>query len=177
MNNSILDEDFQHQPLVYDRATVLKINSLKTRVNFGLKELRKAKILLVVLVILSIISIGYTAIMRPINTTEAVVEGVFLAIIYLVAALRLGKSPTRWLYSVVIIFSVYWLLTILVDVSYIYRGILLKGVVYYYLIKGLEGAKDVESGLGELRAIGVSALELAAVEDLEDLEKAIAPKE
>ncbi|MEO0340087.1 MAG: hypothetical protein AAF242_12830 [Bacteroidota bacterium] len=177
MTNSILDEDFQKNPLILDRATVLKINSLKTRINFGLKDLRYARNASIFLCIFSVISLGIAAAIQPEGAVEIAIEGAVLAIFYLIAGIRVGKHPTRWLYSVIIVFSLYWLLTIIVDVTYIYRGIILKGIIYYYLIKGLEGARAVSSGLDEMTALGVPNSDLLPVERLEDLKKSVVPQD
>lgn len=173
MSNDILDADFQSGSLEkeLDLDTVLRINFLKREVNEANTVIRQARWALIFITVAQL-AIGafeiYNTWGSP-SATDSIIGTLIITLFLLVCILWMRVRPMAGLIAGSFIYLGLWILSILLDPSAVYRGILLRIVLVVFLARGIVRLYDRSLHLKELSRLGISRAELKAARRLEDL--------
>ena len=115
---------------------------LKMRSEFVLseKEVRYGRNALVALIVFQIIGLIYDGVTSQWNTMYLMIDAIFV-VVYIVLYAMSEEKPYFSLLAAVVIYSILTIIIIIGDPIELIKGILVKGLIFYYLIKGLIAAK------------------------------------
>ncbi len=138
----ILDDDFTRESSPEDEAALRKLNIESYDV---LKDIRNGRTALLVLAGFAIlgIAIGAYRIMKDsaglehTDMTAVVIEGIVMLLLYCSAAWLVKNNPKAALSAGLGLFIVYHLFYAVILPGSLFRGILLKLVIIYFLVKAV----------------------------------------
>jgi len=169
MLNDILDDQLDFNSGELDTKTITEINLLKIDANQCVKQIKEGRNALILLSFLTMLG-SIISMVRGSefgNSSEIIIEGIILVTIYAVCAAFVKKNPRASLLTAFIIYILIILLSALVDPSTIISGILIKGLVIYFLLKGINAAFNLKKIIQKLRRLGISDKELKYLKNLE----------
>lgn len=175
-NQEILDEGFQNpdKNSFQDKKTVQAINAIKVHLNEDIKNVKNARIAVMVLAGLALLSV-FVNIFTLGFSMDIFLEGLITVLIYTVCAVGVQHNSKVALLVAFSIFILIWLLTTLVDFSYLYRGFILKGIMLYYFGKGISSAFGMKEKIDQLYTLGLSMEEIERAKSLDLLRPSSIP--
>ncbi len=162
MENNILDDQFKgglSSAGSLDPETIKLINTNKVQLNKAARKLKNARNALLIYSGVIFLYLLYSYLTDSFQV-DALFEGLIIGVMYLACGLVVKYHPKVALLTALIIFVLYWVFYILVDVSFLHRGIVFKGLMLYFLILGVDGAFDFSNKLKALINLGVSDEEI-----------------
>ncbi|MEL6863314.1 MAG: hypothetical protein AAFP19_02795 [Bacteroidota bacterium] len=177
MDKQILDDQFNlDQATIKTPEEVKNINLIKLEVNESIGHIRggqKALFFLCCFVVFGlIVQLSYSS-AYGINKEEAIIEGLILFSVYLSCALFVPRRPKLCLILGMAFYTFVIFLSALVDVANIYRGILVKLVIFFYLVKAIQASIQLEKKLLQLRQLGVPYEEIELAKKLKEMPRTI----
>ncbi|QGW29904.1 hypothetical protein [Phnomibacter ginsenosidimutans] len=117
------------------------------------KSIRYARTALFVVAGVQALVGAYYAYMSPDGTTAAVTLAITLsiAVVFLLLGFYSNKKPYTAILSGLIVYGALLLMDIVVDPTSILKGIIIKGVIIFYLAKSLSDAKEAQEGMKHLK--------------------------
>lgn len=171
MQNAILDDELYLDPANLDAQSIKKINLIKVDTNENIKNVKHGRTALIALAIMTVLGVIFGMYMNPYeaSTAEIIGEGVVLIFLYSACAIGVHYRPRVALITGLVVYLLVLFLYVMADTANLYRGIIIKGVIIYYLYQAIRNATDLQRNLEKLRSMGVPAEELENARKLDDI--------
>lgn len=174
MLNDILDDQLDFNNSNFNEETITKINLLKIDANEYVKQIKSGRTTLYVLCGITVLGaiIGATAGNDyDVSDSEVLIEGAILLVIYGICAVFIKKNPSVALLIALIVYILIILLSAIIDPESLISGILMKGLILFYIGRGVNAAFLLKKVIQKLRKLGISDKELNQLKDLDFLLK------
>lgn len=173
MENNILDEDFNFgkQQNLFDKETIKNINLTKIDLNEAIEQVkygRGACIALIVFATLALIITLSTSSDEELRLGTMFQSGL-IYLVYFGCIFGIRYNAKAALIVGFTFYTLLMILDILFDPTSVFSGILIKGLILFFLGKGVAAAFKVEKLTQRLSALGVPGSELVLIKQLKDL--------
>ena len=172
MSDQILDEELFENNQPFDEETVLQINRIKGNLNEDTKNVRHARTALIVLIVFTVLGIIIGAVSHE-SISDVLIEGLITIIIYTACAIGVLYNPRAALITGLSVYILLWMLYVLVDPAYLIKGLIFKGVIIYFLAKGINVAFNMKKATDRLFQLGASLDEIERAKSLEPLPRTL----
>ena len=177
MSDQILDEGFSGGKTELSEESISQINLTKIDINENIKHIKNGRTALIVLGVFAIISIAIGSFYNPYEASfmEIIIEAGILAAIYAGCAIGVKFNPRN---ALIIGFSFYMLVQLLylfVDATTLYKGLIVKIIIIYFLVKAMSASFQYRKDLEKLYRLGVPMNEIEMAKNLETIPKTPRP--
>ncbi len=175
MDNQILDEGFNQNEEYYemDPEQLKRINLEKIELNANIKDVKNARVALIVLTCFAflgaIINLGTNPYNVPV--AEILIESAIIFLIYLACAIGVRYNPRVAITTGIAFYLLVIMLSAFVEASSILSGIIVKLIIIYYLGKGVQAAFSFNKNIDKLFRMGVPTRELDRAKELIELRR------
>lgn len=169
----LLDQDFTQATHDDAPKTILRINEKKRELNEQLKSLTQARAVIALLAAFNaVVATYYYFSDAAIADVYYVVEVVLVVSVYAACAVFLPRRPGLAIGVVLGVFVFYQLIAALDDPTTLFKGWLLKAIVFYWLIRGLLAVRRLRKYEAQLIKLGVARREVElAVSQLKEISR------
>lgn len=147
----ILDEGVKSIPPIDQ----IELGRLQHYAETGLSQIKNARTAFFVLAASAVLSIFIGLMMnKDIEPIYVITEGVIMIALFIATALCVNSWPKAAIITGFAIYLLIILLNFIVSPASLFSGIILKAIVIFYLIKGVEGAVTFEKANREMKSYG-----------------------
>lgn len=178
MLNEVLDDDFinEQSSSNLSKLDVAKINRLKTDINHEMSNAKKGRNAILFMMGYLLVSVLFEYSSSDEIMKSTVLLGAGIIMFFACASFVLYCfNNMGGLIMALVVFILIWMLSIIGDVSMVYRGILIRGGIIFYLIIGISALAKCKSIKTQLRTLGVPGNELEMIASLTPLPKTAIP--
>lgn len=173
MLDEILDDGFLRENITEEEKK--QINLQKIQINAAIPDLKVGRTTFYAMAGLVVLGVILGFAMNPYDASamEILIEGVFLIGIYFGCGYFLPLYPKPLIITGISVYIIMILLGAMIDPSTLAKGILIKGLILYYLFKALGAVFSYQNAFNKLKSLGLPEEELRKLKNLEEVKRTV----
>lgn len=168
----LLDEGFNEKKLT-NNIDIADANKVRQTINESNKIITKGKYAVIATLVLLAIGSIYEVVRAPDLMVYSIVGFVVILLLYCFGFYLFRKNPVTGLSVCLGIYILFNLLIIVGEPEMAFKGLVIKGLIIYYIVKGIQHAKLVPQQVEELKGIGVTKEDIDKINKQQELAKVL----